>query len=59
MGPRNRDHRGTKVKTDRRDALALVSCLGRYVAGNTEALAGCLERRRCQHRAETHLLPTV
>jgi len=28
--PRNRDQYGTKVKTDRRDALALVSCLDRY-----------------------------
>ena len=37
--PRNWDDYGKKVKTDRRDALALVSCLDRYVAGNTEALA--------------------
>ena len=36
--PRNWDEYGQKVKTDRRDALALVSCLDRYVAGNTEAL---------------------
>jgi len=36
--PRNWDEYGKKVKTDRRDALALVSCLDRYVAGNTEAL---------------------
>jgi transposase len=36
--PRNWDEYGRKVKTDRRDALALVSCLDRYVAGNTEAL---------------------
>ncbi len=28
-----------KVKTDRRDALALLSCLDRYLAGNDEALA--------------------
>ena len=36
--PRNWDEYGKKVKTDRRDALALVSCLDRFVAGNTEAL---------------------
>lgn len=36
--PRNWDEYHKKVKTDRRDALALLSCLDRYVAGNTEAL---------------------
>ena len=36
--PRNWDEYGKRVKNDRRDALALVSCLDRYVAGNTEAL---------------------
>jgi transposase len=36
--PRNWDEYGQKVKTDRRDARALASCLDRYVAGNTEAL---------------------
>lgn len=36
--PRNWDEYNKKVKTDRRDALALLSCLDRYVAGNTEAL---------------------
>jgi transposase len=36
--PRNWDEYGKKVKTDRRDALALVSCLDRFVAGNIEAL---------------------
>src|SRR5437773_7624526 len=36
--PRNWDEYGKKVKTDRRDALALVSCLDRYLAGNHEAL---------------------
>ena len=36
--PRNWDEYGKKVKTDRRDALALVACLDRFVAGNTEAL---------------------
>jgi transposase len=35
---RNWDEYGKKVKTDRRDALALVSCLDRFVAGNTAAL---------------------
>lgn len=36
--PRNWDEYSKKVKTDRRDALALLSCLDRYVAGNTAAL---------------------
>ena len=36
--PRNWDQYGKKVKTDRRDALALLSCLDRYLAGNTTAL---------------------
>jgi transposase len=36
--PRNWDEYGKQVKTDRRDALALVSCLDRYLAGNREAL---------------------
>lgn len=36
--PRNWDEYGKKVKTDRRDALALLSCLDRYLAGNKEAL---------------------
>ena len=37
--PRNWDQYGKKVKTDRRDALALLSCLDRYLAGNPEALS--------------------
>ena len=37
--PRNWDEYGAKVKTDRRDALALCSSLDRYLAGNTQALA--------------------
>jgi transposase len=52
------------VKTDRRDALALVSCLDRYLAGNTAALtvitvpsdeqehARSLTRQRAQLLAE-------
>jgi len=36
--PRNWDEYSKKVKTDRRDALALLSCLDRYLAGNKEAL---------------------
>jgi len=36
--PRNWDEYGKNVKTDRRDALALVSCLDRYLAGNQQAL---------------------
>lgn len=35
---RNWDEYGQKVKTDRRDAQALVSCLDRYLAGNLTAL---------------------
>ena len=37
--PRNWDEYHKKVKTDRRDALALLSCLDRYLAGNNGALA--------------------
>ena len=37
--PRNWDEYSKKVKTDRRDALALLSSLDRYLAGNAEALA--------------------
>src|SRR5664280_788682 len=36
--PRNWDEYGKQVKTDRRDARALLSCLDRYLAGNHEAL---------------------
>jgi transposase len=36
--PRNWDEYSKKVKTDRRDALALLSSLDRYLAGNKEAL---------------------
>ena len=36
--PRNWDEYSKKVKTDRRDALALLSCLDRYLSGNKEAL---------------------
>lgn len=36
--PRNWDEYSKKVKTDRRDALALLSSLDRYLAGNNEAL---------------------
>jgi transposase len=36
--PRNWDEYSKKVTTDRRDALALLSCLDRYLAGNQEAL---------------------
>ena len=36
--PRNWDEYGQKVRTDRRDALALLSCLDRDLAGNPEAL---------------------
>ena len=51
--PRNRDQYGTKVKTDRRDALALVSCLDRYVAGNTEALASIRIPTEAEERARS------
>jgi transposase len=36
--PRNWDEYSKKVKTDRRDALALLSSLDRYLAGNKDAL---------------------
>ncbi len=60
--PRNWDEYGQKVKTDRRDALALVSCLDRYVAGNTRALTSIRvpteaeERSRSVSRHRTQLL---
>lgn len=49
--PRNWDEYGRKVKTDRRDALALVGCLDRFLAGNRQALTviripGVEEERR-------------
>ncbi|BET66297.1 hypothetical protein ASA1KI_33430 [Opitutales bacterium ASA1] len=60
--PRNWDEYGKKVKTDRRDALALVCCLDRYLAGNTEALAAIRvpseseERTRSDTRQRAQLL---
>jgi len=59
--PRNWDEYGKKVKTDRRDALALVSCLDRYLAGNTAALnvlrvpADAEEHDRSQSRQRAQL----
>jgi transposase len=35
--PRDWDEYGKKVKTDKRDALAMALCLDRYVGGNREA----------------------
>lgn len=37
--PQNLDEQHTRVNTDRTDALALLSRLDRYLAGNTKALA--------------------
>jgi transposase len=60
--PRNWDEYGKRVKTDRRDALALVSCLDRYRAGNLEALTVVRvptdeeERSRSETRQRTQLL---
>lgn len=60
--PRNWDEYGKKVKTDRRDALALVSSLDRYLAGNKEALtvirvpADDEERARSDSRQRAQLL---
>ncbi len=60
--PRNWDDYGKKVKTDRRDALALVSCLDRYLAGNQEALTVIRvptdqeERARTDSRQRAQLL---
>jgi len=51
--PRNWDEYGQKVKTDRRDALALVSCLDRYVAGNTEALTSIRVPTETEERARS------
>jgi len=41
--PRNWDEYGKRLKTDRRHALALVSCLDRYVAGSFLAKMSCVE----------------
>ena len=60
--PRNWDEYGKKVKTDRRDALALVSCLDRYLAGNLTALTSIRvpsdeeERARSDSRQRAQLL---
>jgi transposase len=60
--PRNWDEYNKKVKTDRRDALALLSCLDRYLAGNKEALceirvpAEAEERTRSDTRQREQLL---
>lgn len=60
--PRNWDEYGKKVKTDRRDALALVSCLDRYLAGNRAALTvirvptDAEERARSDSRQRGQLL---
>jgi transposase len=35
--PRDWDEYGKKVKTDKRDALAMAQCLDRYVSGNRQA----------------------
>lgn len=51
--PRNWDEYGKKVKTDRRDALALVSCLDRYVTGNTEALTSIRVPTEAEERARS------
>ncbi len=51
--PRNWDEYGKKVKTDRRDALALVSCLDRYVAGNTVALTSIRVPTENEERARS------
>ena len=51
--PRNWDEYGKKVKTDRRDALGLVSCLDRYVAGNTEALTSIRVPTENEERARS------
>ena len=60
--PRNWDEYGKQVKTDRRDARALLSCLDRYLAGNHEALtvirvpADQEERARSDTRQRAQLL---
>ncbi|MEY4813729.1 MAG: hypothetical protein RLZZ162_802 [Verrucomicrobiota bacterium] len=51
--PRNWDEYGKKVTADRRDALALVSCLDRYVAGNTEALTSLRVPTENEERARS------
>ena len=51
--PRNWDEYGKHEKTDRRDALALVSCLDRYVAGNTEALSSIRVPTEAEERSRS------
>ena len=59
--PQDWDERGKKVKTDKRDALALLQRLDRYVRGNVHALAvvrvPTVEQE--QRRAQTRLREQV
>jgi transposase len=60
--PRNWDDQHTRVKTDRTDALSMLSALDRFVAGNPKALAlvqvptEAQERRRTQTRLRQSLV---
>lgn len=62
--PQNLDERGTGIKTDGRDALALCLRLDRYVAGNPHALAVVRvpteneEQRRSVNRQRDQLVKT-
>ena len=60
--PRNWDDQHTRVKTDRTDALAMLTALDRFCAGNSKALAlvrvptEAQERLRSQSRLRQSLL---
>jgi len=51
--PRNWDEYGQRVKTDRRDASALLSCLDRWLAGNTRALTPVRVPTETEERARS------
>ncbi len=59
--PRNWDDQHTRIKTDRRDARAMLNALDRFVAGNPHALAlvrvpsEAQERRRSESRLRQSL----
>jgi transposase len=52
--PRDWDEYGKKVKTDKRDALAMAQCLDRYVSGNRQAF--CVVRVPTEEEEEKRSL---
>ena len=51
--PRNWDDEHKRVKTDRTDALAMLTALDRFVAGNKHALALVRVPTEAEERART------